>query len=232
MLRRHLAALVVCSLALNPAVAHAATPLGADTPQALVARMNKAAQTKDMAEIAACLDPESRTQLAAMMMLAGVMMVGFMGMGSEMGAGMTEAMGDQTAEAKQKAAASKKEADAKIAKAKAGMTAVFKKHGLPDMMDEKAPEPTGDPKELFAKIDQPAFIKDMIGFLETIGEGKEKGDSPTDKMPDMKSVTDYKITGNTATAKAGSETLDFVKVDGKWFLKMPEKKAETEPAKS
>lgn len=38
------------------------TPLGADTPQALVERMVKAADKKDVAEIFACLDPESRTE--------------------------------------------------------------------------------------------------------------------------------------------------------------------------
>ena len=52
-MRRPLAALVVCTLAVNPV--QAATPLGADTPQALVARMEKAARTQDMGEIAACL---------------------------------------------------------------------------------------------------------------------------------------------------------------------------------
>jgi hypothetical protein len=219
MLRRPLAALVVCTLALNPALAHAAIPLGADTPQALVARLEKAAANKDMAELAACLDPESRAQMSAMMMLAGVMMVGFMGMGSEMAGSMA---GDDAA-AKEKATASKKEADAKIAKAKADMSAIFKKYGLPDFTDENAPEPQGDPKTMFAKIDQPAFIKDMTGFLQTIGDKDKQQGGPTDKMPDMKKVTDYKITGDTGTAKAGTETLDFVKVDGKWYLKMPEK---------
>jgi hypothetical protein len=218
MLRRPFAALVVCTLALNPPLAHAAIPLGADSPQALVARLEKAAATKDMAELAACLDPESRMQMSAMMMMAGVMMVGFMGMGSEMAAGAG-------ADA-QKATAAKKETEAKVAKAKADLSAVFKKHGLPDFMDEKAPEPEGDPKAMFAKVDQPTFIKDMTAVLTSISDKKDGGGGPTEKMPDMKKVTDYKITGDTGTAKAGTETLDFVKVDGKWYLKMPEKKAD------
>jgi hypothetical protein len=39
-------------------------------------------------------------------------------------------------------------------------------------------------------------------------------------------VTDYKIQGDRATAKAGKETVDFVKVGGRWFMKAPEKKGE------
>ena len=229
MFQRSVATLVAGVLCLSPVLGHAATALGAETPQAVVARMNKAATTKDFSEMTACLDRESRVQMSAMMMMGAVMMVSFMGMGAEMAAGMGEAMGADSAEAKAKMAAAKKETAAKTDKAKAALTAAFKKHGLPDLMDEKAMDKAGDPKEVMAKIDHPAFVKDMMAVLESVKDKDKKDEGDAEgpgKMPDMKSVTDYKVTGDTATAMAGNEKLDFVKEDGRWFLKMPEKKAE------
>ena len=34
-------------------------------------------------------------------------------------------------------------------------------------------------------------------------------------------VTDYKMEGDVATAKAGSETLEFERVQGRWYIKPP-----------
>jgi hypothetical protein len=229
MFQRSIAATLAGVLCLTPGLVQAATPLGADTPQALVARMNKAADTKDFSEITACLDRASRVEMSAMMMLGAVMMVGFMGMGSDMAEGMAGAMGDQSAESKKKAATAKAEVAAKTAKAKAALSSTFKKHGLPDLMDEKALDAAGDPKEALAKIDHPVFVRDMMAVLESIGDKKKDGEGagdgggPGGKMPDTKNVTDYKISGDKATAKAGAETLEFVKEDGRWFMKMPEK---------
>jgi hypothetical protein len=230
MIRRVVATMLVVSMSSAPQLL-AATVLGGETPQAVVARMDKAAKARDIAEMTACLDPESRAEMATALLLGATMMVGFMGMGADMASGMAEGVAEATGaskdEAQKKSAAGKAEADAKIAKTKAAFSALLKKHGLPDMMDEKAMDSAGDPKTVLAKIDHPAFAKDVMGFLDSIGEGKKgDGGGPTEKMPDMDKVSDYKITGDTATAKAGAETLDFVKVDGRWFLKMPEKKAE------
>ena len=226
MFKRALAATMAGVLCLTPALLEAGTPLGADTPQALVARVNKASEAKDVAEITACLDRESRMEMSVMMMLGAVMMVGFMGMGAEMAEGMADAMGDGSEETKKKTAAGKAEVAAKAEKATAALSATFKKHGLPDLMDDKAREGAADPKVLMAKIDHPSFVRDMLAILESVGEGKKDegdGDGPGGKMPDTKNVTDYKISGDTATARAGDETIEFVKEDGRWFMKMPEK---------
>ena len=34
-------------------------------------------------------------------------------------------------------------------------------------------------------------------------------------------VTDYQVQGDRATAKAGSETLEFERVQGRWYIKLP-----------
>jgi hypothetical protein len=143
---------------------------------------------------------------------------------------MSEAAGGQTKESKEAAAKQKAAAQAKIDKAKAGLSAVFKKHGLPDLLDEKTAAPKGDPKEMLAKVDQPALIGDLMAFMGTLGDDGPKA-SKDDAMPAPKNVTDYKITGDKATAKSGTETIDFVKVDGRWYLKPPQKGPMPEPAK-
>lgn len=202
----------------SPAVAQ--TPLGAATPQDLVARLTRAAETRNLAEIAACVDPKSRTELTMGLLIGATMMIAFAGMGSEMAEGMAQAMGGEQKPA-DKAAADKKKARAQadLAKAKAQLSAVFKKHGLPDLMDESAalPQEEGAAEKMLARVDQPALAADLLGVMQAAGGDKMKGNEagPIDAPKD---VGDYKIAGDKATARAGAETLDFVKIDGKWFL--------------
>ena len=231
-MKRGVAVVVAVCLALVPTLSMAGTPLGAETPQALVTRLNKAAAAGDIAELTACMDPESRVEMATAMLLGTTMMIGFMGLGAEMAEGMAEGMSDAmdaepSAEQKAKMAQSKAEAAAKMEKTKAQFSSVLKKHGLPDLLDEKAMESAGDPEELLGKADQPALVADLMGIMEGLGEGGKK--SPSDEMPDLKNVTDYKIDGDKGTARAGDETIEFVKIDGRWFVK-PEKKKEAAPA--
>ena len=42
-------------------------------------------------------------------------------------------------------------------------------------------------------------------------------------------VTDYEIQGDRATAKAGDETVEFVKVDGRWYFAPSKNKAPASP---
>lgn len=229
MFRRLTAVVTTASFILSPIVAQAATTLGAESPQAVVERANKAAAKGDLVELAACLDPDSRVEMATAMLAGATMMVAFMGMGASMAEGLAEGMSEATGasdkDAKAKAAKGKAEMEAKMAKSKTALSAVFKKHGLPDLLDEKAEAPKGDPKALLAKVDQPLLIGDLMGVMQTIGD-KGMTQKAGDKMGIPKEVTGYKIAGDSATAQGGGETIQFVKVDGRWFLKAPEKKKE------
>ncbi len=225
MVRSLAAPVVVCTLALSPALASAATPLGADTPQAVVDRLAQGSQARDFREVVACLDPDTRTEFATGMLMGATMMVGFMGMGSDMAEGMaqgmSEAAGAPSKDAQAQSAKAKAETKAKVDKAKAGLSAVFKRHGLPDLTDDKAPAPKEDLKTVLARADQPALVADLMAFMDTIGDKQAKEASQS--LPNPKNVTDYKIQGDRATARSGSETIDFVKVEGRWFLKAPAK---------
>ncbi len=206
----------------------ARTPLGAATPQAVVARLTKAGETKNVAEIFACMDPQSRLEGTTALLMGATMMLAFMDMGAGLGGAMAEGMaeafsdeGGVKPEEKAKIAKGKAEAAAKAAQLKSKYSALLKKHGLPDLLDDKVAKPEEGPDKLLAKIDQPAFAADVLAFLEQIGDKKEAGDGGTPDIP--RDVKDYVIEGDAATAKSGAEKIEFVKVDGAWFFKPPQK---------
>lgn len=227
-----------CSLALTVLLAAqpllaapaARTPLGAASPQALVARLVKAGETKNVAEIFACMDPQSRLEGTTALLMGATMMLAFMDMGAGMGGAMAEGMAEAFSEDgvkpedKAKIEKGKAEAAAKSAELKKKYSALLKKHGLPDLLDDKAGMPEEGPDKLLAKIDQPAFAADVLAFFEQLGdkEKKEAREGTTPEIP--KDVKDYKIEGDKATATAGTETVEFVKVDGAWFFKPSDKK--------
>jgi hypothetical protein len=211
---------------------------GADSPQAVIARLEKAAQAKDLPGMAACLAPEDRTEITKGMLLAATMMVAFAQMGPGMADQMAEGMstlGDdsenpKTAQekAKEKAERDKQtqEAQKKVKEMETQYRAILKKNGLPDFFSEDG-QKKADPDKadaLLQKVDQIALLDDLMGFLEKMDTGENQEPEKPFELPGK--VTDYKIQGDRATAKAGKETVDFVKVGGRWFMKAPEKKGE------
>lgn len=226
---RRCSAALAAALALSldaAAPARAEVALGAATPQALVQRMTRAADAGDFAEIVACVDPASRTELSLGLVMATTMMVAFMAMGSEMAGGMAEGA---TGAAEEKAAAEKRraEASARADQARASLGILFKKHGLPDLMDgASSPKDEAAATAMLARVDHAALAGDLLKFMETFGDrtgagnGKAKTTGPVN-VP--RNVTDYKISGARATARAGAETLEFVKVGERWFFKPPQK---------
>lgn len=236
-------ALLLCALlALLPAAAQAAAkssvPLGADSPEALVKRLKTAAEKEDFAEIAACMAPSDRAMMTMMMVLAASMMTAFSQMGTEMATGMAEAFQDEetmTAEEKAKAAAEKKKMEEQSAAVVKKLEVVLTKHGVTELMENTPePEPGSDPaknaEKLLANVDQVALITDLMAIMKDTFKDAEKGEgdsSPMGKIPkgDLK---DLKVTGDTATGKIDGEDAHFVKVDGRWYLKMMDEEKKTE----
>lgn len=238
---RFVAAALAVWLATAPVLSAAERrePLGGDTPQAVIARLEKAAKANDLPGIAACLTEQDRIEITSAMLLASTMMVAFAQMGSSMAEDMASAMEDSgdtppqelTAEQKKAQAdneKSRKEAQAQIKKMEDKYRQILLKHKLPDFFAEGAESEAGPDKaaEQLKKVDQIALLEDLMAFLTELDEKEAdaaKKESPVD-IPEK--VTDYKIDGARATAKAGNETLEFVKENGRWFLKAPEKKEE------
>ena len=224
-------ALVLVSL---PCLA-AKKPYGGDSPQAVVERLKGAADANDLGEVMACLAPDSRREMA-MMMTAGVgMMVAFAGVGSEMAGGMAESMAEglsgeeMTAEQKAEVEEGKRKVQEKTAELVKRYEAILDKHKLTEAMNDDTPVPE-EPEarraalaKALANTDEIALVTDLMALMNELGGEEGMKSSPVDIGPE---VTDYAIEGDTATAKAGDETVRFVKVEGRWYV-LPEEQGTT-----
>ena len=216
---------LVSALVAPLGTAVAAEPPGAATPQALVTRLQKAAAKSDIGEMMACMAPDDRREMAIGLVAGVSMMAAFMGMAGDMAGGMTG--DDQKPEDKAKAEKAVKEAKAKSEAMQKKIEAVLKKHGVDKMMEDPTPlpqEPAARSKALatmFKGTDDIALIKDLMVLLEEVGKEEGKTEKPPVDLP--KDITDLKVAGDTATAKSGEDTLQFVRVDGRWYMKAPEK---------
>lgn len=216
----------------------AAEPPGAATPQALVARMQAAAGKNDLSELMACLAPDDRREMTIGMMAGVTMMVAFMGMAGGMAEGMAEGMtegmtGEPMSDAeKAKLEKGKKEVEAKTAAMQKKLEAILEKHGVSKMMDDPTPLPAEGPERskalaaMFEGIDEIALTRDLMTILDELGKADGKSEKPETPVEVPKAVSDYKISGDTATAKSDGETIEFVRVDGRWFFKAPPKDKE------
>lgn len=226
--RRCLVLAVALLLVLPVAPPAAATELGAATPQELVARVTKAAEARDFAELAACLAPEDRAAMSLMLVLGAGMMVAFSQMGAGLAEGMAEGMAEAFGAELEQAEEAPEAAAARAAETErlAGLTGryeeLLERHGIAKLMEEDPePEATGPEAaaRLLASVDQVALIADLMGFMgEVFPEAAEE--EPV-AVP-VGELTDLVIEGDTARGRIGEEEGRFVRVDGRWFLAMEE----------
>ncbi|MEO8277332.1 MAG: hypothetical protein ABI639_14050 [Thermoanaerobaculia bacterium] len=197
---------------------------GAETPELLVARMKAGAAKEDFGEIAACLTPKNRAEMAMAMYMGTTMMVAFAQMGVEMGSGMAEGMagmaGEPSAADKQKAADAKAKAMEGVAGLQKAYDAMVAKYGLPVMPKEgeaEKPQPTKEQLDaLFAKIDTAAFLRDAEAVMKAM-PGDQKSDEKPVKIPEG-GLENLKIEGDKATGTVGGDAFTFAKIDGRWYV--------------
>jgi hypothetical protein len=222
-------AVVLCLLLAAPWSAAAAEAPGAATPEALVARLQAAAESGDLVEVAACMTPDDRAEMTVGMLVVTGMMVAFSQMGGEMAEGMAEGMADAFGEGEpsgeQRAAvdAGRAEMEAKAGELEARYTAILDKHGLAERMGADPPENTGGTgtqamREMLAGVDDVALLGDLFGLLEEIGEGDAM--SGESKLPEGP-IEVVSVEGDRATARAGDQTVEMVRIDGRWYFEAP-----------
>src|SRR4029079_9603985 len=119
-----------------------------------------------------------------------------------------------TPQQKAEAEKAKKEMAAKSKKLEDGYEALLKKDGLADKFKDGPPpgEPgPGAARKLLKGVDEVALLKDSMAFMEKMGDemGGEKEERPEGPFKPLPQVTDYKIDGDHATAKADGRTIDF-----------------------
>lgn len=243
-----LAAALLAAPLLGAQAPAAGEPPGAATPQALVERLNAATEAEDLGEIANCLAPDDRAELVLGMVAATGMMVAFMQMGSDLALGMAEGMAEglaeglggeelspeQKAEMEAEMEAGRQEAAAKAAALEKRYTAAIEKHGLGRLLSEEGPgielgEDGEELKRLLAGVDQGALLEELMALLTELGDDgpieidSSEGDGPLD-LPET--VTDLTVEGDDrAIARAGDETLELVRIDGRWYVKAPRDEA-------
>lgn len=225
-IRRCLVPAVCVLLALPSAPLAAATELGAATPQELVARVTRAAEARDFAELAACLAPEDRAAMSLMLVAGAGMMVAFSQMGAGLAEGMAEGMAEAFGAEVEAAEESAEAAAARAAEAErlAGLTAryeeLLERHGIAKLMEED-PEPQATGPEaaaqLLASVDQVALIADLMRFMGEVFPEAVEEEPVTVPVGEL---TDLVIDGDTARGRIGDKEGGFVRVDGRWFLAM------------
>ena len=194
-------------------------PLGAETPEKLVERMRRSAEKKDFGELASCLAPEPRKELAQMIWLGATMMIGMATTMGSMAEGMGEALAGEAKEGEAKGAGPK--VDPKLAALAKRYDDVAKKHGLPGLKDEDS---SADPAALFAKVDAVEMVADFGALLDGIGEATGEA-APAPPVPAGK-LEGLKIEGDRATATLDGEPITFLKIEGRWFIAELPKKPE------
>ena len=219
--------------------------MGGDSPADVVKRVKAAADAKDFGAVINLIEPTQRKGMVAMLALMPHLMrmlKPMLGMFAQMGAGMAEGMGADAAEvAKAEAEKKTKEMMADLDKVILEMDAVCKAHqALLPSLEELGIDPMGgkmEPDELAAKVgnrldkvDGGAFAAAMAKALEKMkkimpeGQGGDMNpmEAITGKVGAGK-LTDLKIEGDTATGMVDGEPAAFLKVDGRWYVKAPEK---------
>jgi hypothetical protein len=206
-----------------PAPSRAAgPPLGAETPEKLVERMRQSAEKKDFRELASCLAPAPRKELAQMIWMGATMMIGMATTMGTMAQGMGEAIaGDAKEGEPKKADADKPKVDPKLEALAKRYDDVAHKHGLPGLKDENS---SADPAKLFDKVDAVEVVGDFGALLDGIGEATGEA-APAPPVPAGK-LEGLKIDGDKASAQLDGEPITFVKIDGRWFIAELPKKPE------
>lgn len=244
-----LATALLAAPALRAGEPPGAKPPGAETPQALVERLNAATRAGDIGEIANCLAPDERTELVLGMVAATGMMVAFMQMGSDMAMEMAEGMAEGVAEglsegeelsAEEKAEIQAGMEDEMAAELEKGRqealqeaaaleqryAALLEKHGLGDLLSDEGPDielgqDGEETRKLLEGVDEGALLTELMALLEEMGDDEpvavDRGEEDPLDLPD--SLTDLQVEGDRATARAGDETLELVKIDGRWYFR-------------
>lgn len=206
---------------------------GAESPQALLQRVQRSAESGDVTELLACVAPDDRAELVVMMVAGVTMITAFMQMGGEMMGGMAEGMAEGfseeglTEEQKAEMEKAQAEAAAEAAQMENRLNAILQKHGVEELMgdEEAAFDSEGvdqrSARELLAGVDDIALFSDLMGFLSEMGEeGPEVGDLPIPE--NVVEFSDLTVEGDWATVRSGDETIEMIRVDGRWYMKLPD----------
>ena len=169
---------------------------GGATPEDVVRTAQQAFADKNYEPFVACVAPDERPMLSMAMLMGADMMVK-----------MPKAFGGAADPEKEKA-----------------LKDVLAKHGVEAVSLADLPRGEGSREEAMKKladeklkdVDHAAFLTDMMSFLDGIDTGGKTG-ARMKLEGDLKGL---EIDGDTATGRVGAKRVSFVRIDGRWYLKM------------
>jgi hypothetical protein len=204
----------IVALAAQASATQISPTYGAESPQALVAAMEKALAADDFGSVMPLISPAGRKELAEDAVTALIVTLNF-----------TDPDKPSTGSVPLSAA----ERDAKRASHRAAVDVAretLRPHGLDGLLSQAPLSPLS--KDVFAlaldRTDTVVLMQSLYSALDRISKllGMERSDEK--KLPlTFGNVTDYQVSGDTATAKTAGDTLEFERIDGRWYLKPPDK---------
>lgn len=193
-------------------LAQGSKPSGAATPQEAVAMIRKATTSNDFLLALPVLSPRGLKVIASEG-VTGVLMV--------------LAFSDPDDAMPGTAKPAKAELDAQRKKYKAALdvaTATLKPYGLDTLIGKPvlAPEVQKSIEAALVKADNTTLITSLFGAMVKMGPmlGMKEAPKP-DALVKVGNVTGYKIDGDKATAQNGAETMDFIRINGRWYIEPP-----------
>jgi len=167
---------------------------GGDTPQAVFKAAQAAGAKKDFATLAKLTAPSEQPMLA---------------FGTDMGVGMFVEFyeGEKAAELKKKYQEIQKK-----------YKIITEDDGAKLQVTQDTPQEVIDAhmvkraKKLYGHVDVTKYVPELMGILLTVPEMAGQTFFPQEKLSDLK------IDGNSATGKAGEESVTFIREGGRWYL--------------
>ena len=205
-------ALAVLVTSASAAVAQGAKPTGAATPQEAVAVLQKAAASGEMLQTLNVISPNGLKQIASEGVTGIVMVLAFSDPDDPMPGGPKP---------------TKTELDAKRKQYKTAVdlaTQVLKPYGLDTIIGKPAlaPDTQKVMDSAIAKADNFALINSLYASMVKIGPllGMKESPKPTPPVK-IGTVSNYKINGDKATAQNDANPIDFVRINGRWYIEPP-----------
>lgn len=194
------------------ALAQGAKPSGASTPQEAVATLQNATASGDMLQALPVISQAGLKQIANEGVTGLLMVLAFSDPDDAMPGGPKPSASELAAKRKS------------YAQAKNLAVQTIKPYGLDPLIGKPvmADATQSTLNTALDKADNAALITSLYGSLVKIGPLLGMKEKPT-PSPLIKTATvsDYKIAGDKATAKNGAETLNFVRVGGRWYIEPP-----------
>jgi hypothetical protein len=209
----HACLLVILATA-RPASGQPAPVYGAESPQSLIATMEKALAVDDFAGIMPLISPAGRKELAEDAISALIVTLSFT---------------DPDKPSADNAPIPEEERETRRQNHRAAIEVAretLRPHGLDGLIGQSPISPlTKDVFELaLTRADTVVLMRSLFPALDRIGTllGVERSDEK--KLPvTFGKVSDFQVSGDTATATAAGDTIEFEKLQGRWYLKRPDK---------